>query len=565
VAAFLLGITEVNPLPSHEFCPQCHFCEFHPLERRSGVDLKPRPCPECGAPLKRDGHNIPFETFVGIKGDKVPDIDLNFAPEVQNDIQKYVETLFGEGKVFKAGTISTFSEKTAFGYVKKYFEAKGLFPRGAEIERLKAGLMDVKRTTGQHPGGVILVPHSSEITDFTPVQYPGDLKDLGGKEKAKIKDLVITHFDYHAIDENLVKLDILGKDDASAFRHLQDLTGVRESEVPLDDAASLSLFSSHAALGFPKLGREEGELFGTTGAVAIPEFGTENTRRMLELTKPQTFTELIYISGLSHGTDVWANNAEELIKAKTASLETVISTRDDIMNRLMQQGMQPAMAFQITEAVRKGKVAQNGFTPEEEAALKTAKLPQWWIESCKKIRYMFPKAHATAYCFTAVRMAYFKVHHPLAFYAAWLTLHAQGFETVTIAKGRAEVLGRIGKLRQMRMDNSATGRDEETLNALVVAYEAILRGVQFDHVDLYQSHPFRFIPLADMHLLPPLVSLPGLGDTAALHIEEERKAGPFRSVEDMAKRAGLNKTVVEKLSQTGALSQLPATDQITLF
>jgi DNA polymerase-3 subunit alpha (Gram-positive type) len=565
LVAYLLGITEVNPLPAHELCGVCGWAEFKLGERLSGVDLAARQCPKCGGRLRRDGHQIPFETFVGFKGNKVPDIDLNFAPEVQGDIQRFAETLFGEGRAFKAGTINTLSEKTAFGYVKKYFEAKGQTKRKVEIERIKAELEGVKRTSGSHPGGVILVRSDRDITDFTPVQYSGDSRELGGRE-AKDSTLVTTHFDYHAIDENLVKLDILGKDDASAFKHLQELTGIPEQEVPLDSPEALSIFHSRQALGLPKLSREEEDLFGSSGVVAIPEFGTENTRRMLELTKPKNFTELIYISGLSHGTNVWTRNADELIKSGTATLETVISTRDDIMNRLVRQGMDPAMAFDITEKVRKGAVSREGFTPEQEKALADAKLPKWWIDSCRKISYMFPKAHATAYCFTAVRMAWFKVKHPRAFYAAWLTLHGESFESPTVGKGKAEVLARIGKLKAMRLEGAMTARDEETLTTLTVAHEALLRGVTFLPVDLYHSHPFRFMPGKGANdLLPPLVSVGGLGTIAANHVVREREAGPFKSVEDLGKRAGLNKTVLEKLSLSGTLDVLPKTNQITLF
>jgi DNA polymerase-3 subunit alpha (Gram-positive type) len=538
LVAWCLGITEVNPLASYELCPECHWCQFHPQERRSGIDLAARACPQCGhKKVRRDGHNIPFETFVGFKGDKVPDIDLNFAPEVQNEIQRFAVTLFSEGSAFKAGTVSCYSDKTAFGYVKKYFEAKGITKRSAEVERLKTGLMDVKKNTGSHPGGVILVPAGHVIEEFTPVQYSGDSSDRGGREKGS--DMPITHFDYHAIDENLVKLDILGKDDGSAFKHLLDITGVPETEVPLDDPAALSIFKSADALKLPKLAPEELQLFGATGALAIPEFGTGNTRRMLEMTKPKDFTELIYISGLSHGTNVWANNAEELVKTGKAQLESVISTRDDIMTRLIQSGMDAAMAFDITEKVRKGKAAAEGFSPEQTAALKAAKVPDWFIESCKKIQYMFPKAHATAYCFTAVRMAWFKVHHPAAFYATWLTLHAENFELEPVSKGKQAIMARIGALRQADQAGSISVKEQGGLDGLVVALEAVLRGVVFKKVSVYLSHPSRFMPVpgAAQELVPPLTAIGGLGSTAAERIAQEREAGPFRSAEDPGRPA----------------------------
>jgi DNA polymerase III subunit alpha, Gram-positive type len=570
-AAYCLHITEVNPLPAHERCPSCRWVEFRPMERLAGVDLPVRPCPHCGQATVRDGYNIPFETFVGFKGNKVPDIDLNFAPEVQTEIQKYAETLFGKGLAYKAGTISTLADKQAFGFVMKYFDAKGGHPRKVEIERLKSGLEGVKRTSGQHPGGVVLVRSDMDINDVTPVQYSGDLNEMGGSEKAGDEALMTTHFDYHAYDETLVKLDILGKDDGSAFKHLQEITGVAEGTVPLDDPLTLSLFSGNRALGLPKLSAEEREWLGLTGAVALPEFGTANTRRMLELTGPKNFTELIYISGLSHGTGVWAGNAEKLVQDKAATLETVISTRDDIMNTLIQRGMDAAVAYDITEAIRKGKVAKDGFSPEHEEALKAAKLPAWWVESCRKIQYMFPKAHATAYCFTAVRLGWFKVHHPAAFYSAWLTLHAEAVEADVLAAGKAGILGRLRQLKERREargeDGAAkfTAKDEGSMNALVVALEAVLRGIEFVKVDLYKSHPTRFNPMGDKALLLPLVSLAGLGSTAAARIESERQGAAFRSVEDMARRCGLNKTVVEKLTMSGALDSLPRSDQADLF
>jgi DNA polymerase-3 subunit alpha (Gram-positive type) len=563
--AHCLKISEVNPLPAHERCPACRWVEFRELERLSGVDLPKRPCPNCGGELIRDGHNIPFETFVGFKGDKVPDIDLNFAPEVQTGVQKYAEELFGKGQAFKAGTISTLAEKTAFGYVKKYYEAKGLAKRRVEVERVKAGLEGVKRTSGQHPGGVILVRADKNINDFTPVQFSGDLNEQGGREKASQDQLYTTHFDYHAIDECLVKLDILGKDDGSAFKHLHEMTGLAEWQAPLDDPDAISLFNSQTVLKLGKLTPELREWLGDTGAVALPEFGTANTRRMLELTRPKNFTELIYISGLSHGTGVWANNAEGLIQEKTATLETVISTRDDIMNKLIQQGMAPEKAFKLTEKVRKGGVAREGFTPDEEKQLQDAKLPKWWIDSCRKIEYMFPKAHAAAYCFTAVRMAYFKAHHPAAFYCAWLTLHAEAVESDTVAAGVPAVLERLRQIKALRNENKATAKDEGTSNALVVCLEALLRGLRFHKVDLYKSLPHRFLPLSETELLMPLVSLAGLGATAAERMVEERVLEPFMSIEDLAERCGLNKTVIEKLTASGALDILPKKNQTDLF
>ncbi len=484
---------------------------------------------------------------------------------MQTEIQKYAETLFGKGQAFKAGTVSTLAEKTAFGYVKKYYEARGQIKRRVEVERVKAGIEGVKRTSGQHPGGVILVRADKDINDFTPVQFSGDLNEQGGREKAGEDQLFTTHFDYHAIDECLVKLDILGKDDGSAFKHLQEMTGLAEWQAPLDDPKALSLFNSQAELKLGKLTPELREWLGDTGAVALPEFGTANTRRMLEMTRPKNFTELIYISGLSHGTGVWANNAENLIQEKKATLETVISTRDDIMNKLIQQGIAPEKAFKLTEKVRKGAVSREGFTPEEERDLREAKLPAWWIDSCRKIEYMFPKAHAAAYCFTAMRMAWYKTHHPAAFYCAWLTLHAEAVESDTVAAGVPAVLERLRQIKALRNENKATAKDEGTSNALVVCLEALLRGLRFSKVDLYKSLPHRFLPLSETELLMPLVSLAGLGATAAERMVEERALAPFMSIEDLADRCGLNKTVIEKLSGSGALDILPKSNQTDLF
>jgi DNA polymerase III subunit alpha, Gram-positive type len=565
LVAFLLGITEVNPLPSHERCSKCGWVEFYEAHKESGVDIVQRPCPQCGAAVVKDGHNIPFETFVGFKGNKVPDIDLNFAPEIQGEIQKYAEQIFGEGRAFKAGTILTLKDKTAFGYVKKYFESKGENKSSVEVERLKEGLVGIKKTSGTHPGGVILVRHDKEITDFTPVQYSGDGNLKSDSKNKNLKEMVTTHFDFHSIDECLVKLDILGKEDASVFKYLQDLTNIHESAVPLDDRKALSVFASSEALGLPKLNREEQDFLGTTGALAIPEFGTDNTRRMLEITKPNKFTELIYISGLSHGTGVWQRNAEDLIKNKIADLATVISTRDDIMNTLITWGMDPSRAFDITEKVRKGKVSKEGFSDEEQKSLTKVNAPRWWIESCSKIEYMFPKAHAVAYCFTAVRMAWFKVYHPRAFYAAWFTSNAESVEADIAEKGKDFVLTKIRQMRQPNKENLESTQKKE-LSVMIVVYEAILRGIQFEAVDIYKSDSSRFIPgLKENSLLPPLVSIAGLGATVANAIARERVLRPFRSVEDLVKRTGMNKTVVEKLVNKGILDSMPMTDQITLF
>ncbi len=545
LTATLLGVTEVNPLPGHYRCPECHFFELDP-ERRIGADLPDRACPNCGADLDKDGFDIPFEVFMGFKGDKLPDIDLNFSGDYQATAHKYIEELFDRAHIFKAGTISTVADRIAYGFVKKYLEDHKLVLREAEVNRLTRGCTGVKKTTGQHPGGIMIVPEDLEIYDFTPIQHPADDRE---------SRIITTHFDYHAIHDSLVKLDILGHDDPTSLRRLADLTGLDVQAIPLDDPETLKIFSGLQSLG---VGIEE---VGTSvGTLGIPEFGTEFVRQMLEVTRPTRFSELVRISGLSHGTDVWLNNAADLIKSKTATLSSVISARDDIMNYLIATGMDPALAFKIMESVRKGK----GLMPEQEKKMLEFNVPKWYVESCKKIKYMFPKAHAVAYCLMSFRVAYFKVHYPAAFYVNYLTLNAEFFDAeLVVGQGRNGVTAAI---RQLREKTEATAKEKNTLVVLEVVREAFARGITFRPVSLLESDPAVFRLVEERELLPPLISLSGLGLTCAQRIAEERQKGqPFRSVEDLARRTGANKNVVEILTRHGCLGVLPKTDQVCLF
>lgn len=545
LVATFCGITEVNPLPPHYLCPKCCYSEFiTDGSYSSGADLPDKECPHCHASMNKEGHDIPFETFLGFKGDKVPDIDLNFSGEYQATAHKYAETLFGKEYVFRAGTIATIAEKTAFGFVKKYLEQQNLHKRNAEVARLVQGCTGVKRTTGQHPGGLMVVPKSHDIHQFTPLQRPADDMKSG---------TITTHFDYHSISSRLVKLDILGHDDPTVIKMLEDLTGVEAKKIPLDDPATLSLFS-----GVDALGVTEEEIRSPVGTYGIPEFGTRFVRQMLVDTKPQKFSDLVRISGFSHGTDVWLNNAQELIKSGTAKLSEAISTRDDIMLYLIYKGMEPALAFKIMEDVRKGK----GVKPEYEQAMRENGVPDWYISSCKKIKYMFPKAHAVAYVLMAFRIAYFKINYPLAFYASFFTVRADDFDAQLIVQGYDKVLQKIEEIE--RKGNDATQKEKSLLTILEVALEMMARGFTFAKVNLEKSDALRFT-IIDGGLLPPLVSLQGIGQAAAQNIAEARRERPFTSIEDLRYRGKASKTVIEVLEAHGALKGLDETDQLTLF
>jgi DNA polymerase-3 subunit alpha (Gram-positive type) len=543
--ATLTGITEVNPLPPHYRCPACKFSQF--IEDGSigcGADLPHKSCPICGKALTKDGHDIPFEVFLGFKGDKVPDIDLNFSGEYQGTIMKYTEELFGKSYVYRAGTITTVAERTAYGFVKKFLEENNKKVRNAEINRLVLGCTGVKRTTGQHPGGLMIVPKDKDIYDFTPIQYPAD--DTGAST-------ITTHFDYHAISSRLVKLDILGHDDPTMIKMLEDLTGISAKSIPLDEPETISLFSGLAAL---KVTSEE--IRSSVGTYGIPEFGTRFVRQMLEDTKPKTFSELVRISGFSHGTDVWLNNAQNLIKEGVAKLSEAISTRDDIMVFLIYQGMDPVLAFTIMENVRKGK----GVSSEQEEAMLKADVPQWYIDSCKKIKYMFPKAHAVAYVIMAFRIAYFKVYYPEAFYASFFTVRADEFDGQIICLGAEVVLKKIIELESK--GNEATAKEKNLLTILEVALEMYRRGIKMRKVSLWESHNEKFIVTSE-GILPPLAGLQGVGKTAATNIMQARLDKLFNSVDDLRERSRISKTVIEALQEHGCLNGLPVTSQLELF
>lgn len=543
--ATMTDITEVNGLPPHYVCPNCKKSEFF-LDGSisSGADLDVKSCPDCGTEYIRDGHDIPFETFLGFEGDKEPDIDLNFSGDYQPVVHKYTEVLFGTGYVFRAGTIGTIAEKTAFGYVKKYLDERGRIESIAEIERLTLGCTGIKRTTGQHPGGIMVVPRDNDIHNFTPIQHPADDTNT---------EIITTHFDYHSISGRLLKLDILGHDDPTVLRMLQDLTGINPKTISLNEEKVLSLFTSPEALGITKE-----DLECEVGTYGLPEFGTKFVRQMLLDTQPKTFADLVRISGLSHGTDVWLNNAQYFIKEGFTSLRECIATRDDIMVYLMYKGVPPKQAFDIMEKVRKGK----GVSEDYEKIMKENNVPDWYIESCKRIKYMFPKGHAVAYVMMAVRIAYFKVHYPLAYYATYFTVRADDFDADLICKGEGMIKNKLQEIYQL--GNNVTQKDKGLMTILEISFEMIKRGFEFLKVDLYKSHSVKFL-IEDGAIRPPMNSLQGVGDNAAKSIVEVRENGEFISKEDLRLRAKVSKTVIETLSNHGCLEGLGETNQISLF
>lgn len=543
--ATMTEITEVNPLPPHYVCPSCKHSEFfNDGSVGSGFDLPDKDCPKCGTKYKKDGHDIPFETFLGFKGDKVPDIDLNFSGEYQPRAHNYTKVLFGEDNVYRAGTIGTVADKTAYGFVKGYAGDLNLTLRGAEIDRLAAGCTGVKRTTGQHPGGIIVVPDYMDIYDFTPIQYPADATNAEWRT---------THFDFHSIHDNLLKLDILGHDDPTVIRMLQDLSGIDPKTIPTDDPEVMKIFS-----GTESLGVTPEQIMCNVGTLGIPEFGTRFVRQMLEDTKPKTFSELVQISGLSHGTDVWLGNAQELIQNGTCTLSEVIGCRDDIMVYLIYRGLEPSLAFKIMESVRKGK----GLTPEFEEEMRKHNVPEWYIESCKKIKYMFPKAHAAAYVLMAVRIAYFKVHHPLLYYASYFTVRAEDFDLDAMVKGSAAIRKRIEEINAKGLD--ATAKEKNLLTVLEIALEMCERGFSFKNIDLYRSQATEFI-IDGNSLIPPFNAIPGLGENVALNIVRAREEGEFLSKEDLQQRGKVSKTILEYLESRGCLDSLPDHNQLSLF
>lgn len=543
--ATMSDITEVNGLPPHYVCPKCKYSEFiMDGSVGSGVDMEDKDCPKCGTKFKKDGFDIPFETFLGFEGDKEPDIDLNFSGDNQGDIHKYTEVLFGEGHTFKAGTIGTIAEKTAYGYVKKYLDERNIKASTAEIDRLTKGCTGVKRTSGQHPGGIMVVPSDNEIFNFCPIQHPADDPN---------SDIITTHFDYHSISGRLLKLDILGHDDPTILRMLKDLTGIDPKTVPLDDPGVISLFTSTEALGITKedLGCE-------VGTYGLPEFGTKFVRQMLLDTKPKTFSDLVRISGLSHGTDVWINNAQYYIKEGYTTLKDCIATRDDIMVYLIYKGLPPKTAFTIMEKVRKGK----GLTEEHEAIMKEHEVPDWYIESCKKIKYMFPKGHAVAYVMMAIRIAYFKVHYPLAYYATYFTVRGDDFDGDLIIKGDEAILNKMDELYDQ--GNAISVKDKGLLTILEICHEMHLRGIKFLRADIYKSKASKFT-IEGNNIRMCLSALQGVGVNAAKSIEEVREDGEFISKEDLRTRCKVTKTVIEALDMHGCLKDLQETNQISFF
>ncbi|MDP4134194.1 MAG: PolC-type DNA polymerase III, partial [Bacillota bacterium] len=543
--AYLSGITEINSLPAHYICSDCKYLEFPEVEPgMSGCDLPDKICPNCGGKLNKDGHDIPFETFLGFNADKTPDIDLNFSGDYQTKAHKYTETLFGEGYVFKAGTIGTVAEKTAYGFVKKYFEKRNITVREAEVERLKLGCTGVKRTTGQHPGGIIVCPKNLDIHDFTPVQRPADDVD---------SDVTTTHFDYHSIHDNLLKLDILGHDDPTVIRMLEDLTGIKVQSISLDDKETMSLFSSTKALNVTT-----DEIGSEVGTFGIPEFGTRIVRNMLVETKPTSFSELVRISGLSHGTDVWFGNARDLVQSHTCSLNSCICTRDDIMAYLISKELPNGTAFKIMESVRKGK----GLKEEWQTEMKEHGVPDWYIESCLKIKYMFPKAHAAAYVTNAFRIAWYKVHYPLEFYIAYFTVRADDFDYDLMTKGYDFTTEKIKEFERMGKDIGT--KEKNILTILEMCREMYARGFDFAPVDLYKSDSVKF-KKDDGRILPPLSSIAGLGGVAASQISDARQGGEFFSLDDLRQRAKVGKSVTEMLRNAGCLKGIPESSQMTFF
>lgn len=545
LVATMTGITEVNPLSPHYVCPDCGFSDFSVEESiSSGFDLPKRNCPECGAPLRRDGHKIPFEVFLGFYGDKEPDIDLNFAGEYQPTAHKFIEDSFGEGFVFRAGTIGTLAEKTAYGFVRKYLEENNILKNPVEIQRLAKGIEGVKRTSGQHPGGIMIVPKDEDIHHFSPIQFPAD--------DAK-KNVITTHFDYHSISENILKLDILGHDAPTILRMLEDLTHTHMEDAEITDPAVMGLFLSAEGLGM-----DEDVFTCQTGTLGIPEFGTNFVVRMLLETKPDSFGSLVNISGLSHGTDVWTGNAQELVNSNRASISEVISTREDIMNYLIRAGAENKVAFDTMEAVRKGR----GIPEKYADILHSLKLPEWYLESCKKIQYMFPRAHAVAYVLTSLRIAWYKVHYPLAFYAAYFTTKLSDLNGEVILSGSEGVKRRMQAIEAL--DFEATKKEKDEFQLLRSVMEMFARGYEFAPILLEKSHHRKFL-IEDGKILPPFGALPGVGETVAREIYRERKQAPFLSVEDLVSRTGASKTVVEMLSAHGVLDGIPKDNQLSML
>ena len=552
--AYMAGITEVNSLQAHYLCPKCHYVDFDSdyvksFSGRSGCDMEDRVCPVCGEPLMKEGHDIPFETFLGFKGNKEPDIDLNFSGDYQSKAHAYTEVIFGKGKTFRAGTVGTLADKTAYGYAMHYYEEHEQHKRSCELDRISSGCVGVRRTTGQHPGGIIVVPHGEEIYSFTPVQHPAN------DQTTKI---ITTHFDYHSIDHNLLKLDILGHDDPTMIRMLEDITGVDATKIRLDDPEVLSLFHGLEALHI-----KPEDIGGTDlGSLGIPEFGTEFVMQMLRDTKPKAFSDLVRISGLSHGTDVWLGNAQTLIQEGKAQISTAICTRDDIMIYLIDKGVESEQSFKIMESVRKGK----GLTPDYEKVMKEHDVPDWYLWSCQKIKYMFPKAHAVAYVMMGIRIAWFKIHEPLAYYAAFFTIRATAFDYGLMCQGKAAIDNHI---KAYKANPNLSKKEQDTLRDMKIVQEFYARGFEFLKIDLYQSDAIKFQVVEDK-LLPPFSVIEGMGGIAAealavaAHAETER-GEKFLSKDDIRQKAKVSQTVLDTMAELGLLGGLPESNQLSIF
>ncbi len=539
----MAGITEVNPLPPHYYCSECQYSEFiDEALYDNGFDMLDKDCPRCGGALNKDGFNIPFESFMGFEGNKEPDIDLNFAPNIQGMIHKYTEELFGKGHVFKAGTVSKVAERTAFGYIMKYYEEREEKISSREVERIISRITGIRRSSGQHPGGIIVIPQDQSIYNFTPIQYPANDPN---------SDVITTHFDYDALQGKLLKLDILGHDVPSIIHDLEEMTGVNSSTVRFDDKQILGIFNSTKNLNL-----QNNDYDLKKGTLGIPEFGTNFVRSMLEDTKPQNLADLIRISGLSHGTNVWINNAQNLVRSGTITIKDVIATREQIMVYGIQMGIPRDQAFNIMERVRKGK----GLSEEDLAIMQKAKVPLWYLNSCNRISYMFPKAHAVAYVLMSFRIAYYKVYHPLAFYASNFSTKVEDFDAENMTKGIERVLFFLNTEKDR---NDMTKKEQDYFALMEVVYEMYARGLEFEAVDLYRSHAWKFL-ISKGKILPPLRAISGVGLTAAEGIVRERNE-PFISIEDLQIRAKLNRTAVEALRNHGCLEDLTESNQISLF